>query len=345
MNRERFMTGLMIILLVTVVAFSGSCQKLKISTLRANYYFNQANHSFTENEYRQAIEQYEKALEFNPKLVQAYQYLGESYKQMYRPGDDSEDNMERAQKALEALNKAYEIDPNDKNVIHSLADMYNRMQDFEESEKFYLKILEMEPTNLSNYYVVAEFYKSYAGQTEEKEEGEEGEEGEVTGKTPFQKAEEMYLRRIETDPDNPQGLSYIAQFYGNISPIPDFDKAVYYYKLQTKLDPENAVAWYSIGATRFFHAYRLQNQLTMNQKIALGKEAEEALLKSIELDPNYPDPYAYMKILYVNIFAPLYPERRDWYNSEANRYGDLFQELRERILERKQLKKELTRIE
>ena len=341
MYRNRIMTGLMILLLIAVVAFTGSCQKLKISTLRANYYFNQANHSFTENEYRQAIEQYEKALEYNPELVQAYQYLGESYKQMYRPGDDSEDNVERAQKALEALNKAYEIDPNDKNVIHSLADMYNRMQDFKEAEKFYLKILEMEPTNLSNYYVVAEFYKSYAGQTEEKE----GEEGEVTEKTPFEKAEEMYLRRIETDPDNPQGLSYIAQFYGSINPIPDFDKAVYYYKLQTKLDPDNAVAWYSIGATRFFHAYRLQNQLTMNQKIALGKEAEEALLKSIELDANYPEPYAYMKILYVNIFAPLYPERRDWYNSEANRYGDLFQELRERILERKQLKKELTRIE
>lgn len=340
MNRNRIMTGLMILLLITVVAFSGSCQKMNIKTLRANYYFNQANHSFTDNEYRQAIEQYEKALQYNPELVQAYQYLGESYKQMYRPGDDSEDNLDRAQKALDALNKAYEIDPNDKNVIHSLADMYNRMQDFNEAEKFYLKILEMEPTNLSNYYVVAEFYKSYAGQA-----ADEDEDGEVTGKTPFQKAEEMYLRRIETDPDNPQGLSYIAQFYGNMTPIPDFDKAVYYYKLQTKLDPDNAVAWYSIGATRFFHAYRLQNQLTMNQKIALGKEAEEALLKAIELDSNYPDPYAYMKILYVNIFAPLYPERRDWYNSEANRYGDLFQELRERILERKQLKKELTKIE
>ncbi|HDT11320.1 MAG TPA: tetratricopeptide repeat protein, partial [bacterium] len=215
MNRNRFMTGLMILLLITVVSFSGSCQKMNISTLKANYYFNQANHSFTENEYRQAIEQYEKALQHNPRLVQAYRYLGESYKQMYRPGDQSEANVEREQKALEALNKAHEIDPNDKNIIHSLADMYNRMQNFDEAEKFYLKILEMEPTNLSNYYVVAEFYKSYAGLSEEKE----GQEGEVTEKTPFQKAEEMYLRRIETDPDNPQGLSYIAQFYGNMSPI------------------------------------------------------------------------------------------------------------------------------
>ena len=345
MSRNQMKTGLLILLILLVISFSVSCQKLKISNLRANYYFNQANTAFSDGKYSRAIEEYEMALQYNPDLVQAYRYLGESYKQMYKPGTETEDNIARADKALEALKKALDIDPNNKEIIHSLADMYNKMRDFEEAEKLYIRILEMEPANLGNYYVVAEFYKSYAGtSTGDQESNEDG--GDVpTVKTPFQKAEEMYLRRIETDPDNPQGYAYIAQFYDQITPIPEFDKAVEYHRRILELEPDNTVAYYAIGVNRFFKAYRLQNQLNRDQKIALGNEGEEALLKAIEIDPTYADPYAYMNILYRNVFANVYPDRRARYVEDADRYAQRFQEIRERELERKKLKRDLTRIE
>ena len=111
-----------------------------------------------------------QTLKYNPDLVQAYRFLGESYKSLYKPAVETERNKEIEEKALEALRKAYEIDPMNKEVIYSLGDMYDKIRDFDSAEQLYLKILEMEPTNMGNYYVVAEFYKRYAGSEEEGEE-------------------------------------------------------------------------------------------------------------------------------------------------------------------------------
>jgi tetratricopeptide (TPR) repeat protein len=310
--------------------------------LRANYYFSNANHNFSEGKYRLAIEEYERALSHNPNLSTAYQFLGESYKNLYKPAVETEENKEIANKALDALNKAYEIDPNNKDIINSLGDMYDKMRDFEEAEKYYLKVLDLEPANMANYYVVAGFYKRYAGSTDEEEEGEETDEV-AQGPTPFQRAQEMYLRRIELDPESAQGYAYIAQFYSDITPIPDFDKAFFYHSLQTDLDPENAITYYAIGVNRFSKAYRLQNQLSRAERIALGRQSEEALTRAIQIDSSYPDSYAYLNILYRNVWANVYPENRSNYIAEADRWGEQFQEVRRRASERKRLEDELTK--
>jgi len=216
MSRRGINTVSIILLGFAVLFLATSCKKLKVGTLRGNYHFSRANSLFSDNRFRQAIEEYERALSYNPNLTEAFRLLGESYKNLYKPGVDSPDNQEKAQKALEALNKAYEIDPTNKAVILSLGNMYDMMRNFEEAEKYFLKILEMEPTDMDNYYVVAGLYKRYSGEREELK----------------QRAEQMYLRRIETDPENPQGYAYIAQFYSEMTPLPEFDKAAEFFKLQ-----------------------------------------------------------------------------------------------------------------
>ncbi len=75
--------------------------------------------------------------------------------------------------------------------------MYDKLRNFDEAEKLYLKIVELEPGNMNNYYVVAEFYKRYASDNP----------------GVARKAESMYLRRLEADPENPQGYAYIADYY------------------------------------------------------------------------------------------------------------------------------------
>jgi tetratricopeptide (TPR) repeat protein len=341
-----------IILLALVILFvTTSCQKLNMNYLRGNYYFNRANHQFTEGLYRLAIEEYERALSYNPELTDAYRFLGESYKQLFKPGVEDETNMERAQKALEALQKAYEINPNSKDVIYSLGDMYDKLRNFKEAEKLYLRIIEMDPTNMGNYYVAAEFYKRYAGDQsdDEKTEGEEGEEeGEkllaVGGKTPFEKAEEMYLRRIETDPENDQGYSYIAQFYENMQPRPDFDKAYGYHLMRTQLDPESAEAWLSVGVNRWSKTYRLQNELSRRERLDIAKDSEEALNKAKDLDPSYPVPYSWLSVLYRSVLAKIDPDRARRYEELADRYLERFQEARKREAEKKKMEEELGEI-
>ena len=337
MFRKVINTSLLVLLVLAVVFSTVSCEKLKVRNLKANHHFTNANHHFTENKYRLAIEEYEKALSFNPDLTQAYRFLGECYKNLYKPGVDDEKNKEVERNALDALNKAYEIDPTNKGIIHSLGDMYDKMRDFDEAEKLFLRILEMEPTNMGNYYVVAEFYKRYAGSVEEGE----GEDNRV--KTPFQKAEEMYLRRIETDPSNSQGYAYIAQFYENIQPEPEFDKAVYYHEKRIDLDPEDAEAWLAVGVNRWGKAYRIQAKLTRQERIDLANESETALKKANELDDRYPEPYSWLSVLYKSVFAKLYPDRAKRYEDDADIYSQRFQTLRKSQAQKKKLEKELVK--
>ena len=78
--------------------------------------------------------------------------------------------------------------------------MYDKLQDFDNAEKMYLRIIDLEPGNMNNYYIIAEFYKRYAAEKKELKE----------------KAEQMYLRRIETDPEKVQGYAYMANYYDKL---------------------------------------------------------------------------------------------------------------------------------
>lgn len=325
MSRKKSTVVLAVLLAAFVIFFASSCKKLNPDALKSNYHFNKANHLFSDAKYRDAIEEYEAALRYNPELSEAYRYLGESYKNLYKPGVDTPENMEKAEKALEALKKAYEIDPRNREIIHSLGNMYDMMRDFEEAENYYLKILELEPTNMDNYYVVAGFYKRYAGEREELKN----------------KAEEMYLRRIELDPENPKGYAYIAQYYNDMSPVPEFDRALEYYKRQAEFEPNNALIYYAMGVNQFFKAYRLQNILSLQERRKSAEESEGYLKKSIDVDPTYSFSYAYLNMLYRNVFARAYPEREARYIAEADAWQERFQDVRKRELERQRLEEQL----
>lgn len=339
MFRKAGKIATLISLVIVVVFFSTSCKKVSINILKANYHFSKANHHFSDAHYRKAIAEYEEALKFNPELKEAYHFLGEAYKNIYRPGVESEENMEIANEALEVLTKAYDLFPENKQIIYSLGDMYDKMRNFEEAEKYYLKILELEPGNMDNYYVVAEFYKRYAGGNGEegKEEGEEIEEG----KTPFQKAEEMYKRRIEADPESPQGYSYLARFY-ELPPLNDFDKAKEYYDKLILLAPDSAEAWYSKGTNRWAKAYRVPD-LSREERIKAGYEGLDCLKKAVELDPDYPEPYQWMNVIYQSVLAQLEPSKAARHRAEGEKAAARYQELKKRAIARQRLEEELRR--
>jgi tetratricopeptide (TPR) repeat protein len=328
MSRQRTHLFLVATLALMVVFTFAGCKKLNLKNLQGNYHFNKANQLFKDSKFSKAVVEYELALKYNPTLVQAYRFLGESYKSRFVPSKDTPENKAFAEKALEGLRKAYEIDPNNEDIIYSLGDMYDKMRNFDEAEKMYLRIVELEPGNMNNYYVVAEFYKRYMGEKPELRK----------------KAVDMYLRRIETDPENVQGYAYMYNYYDNL-PIDTnkdmFDKALFYEQKRLALEPNSAEMYYTIGVNRFNKAYRLQNFLGQAEREALAADSEKNLFKAIELDPNFPLPYSYVKLLYINIHAVLYPEKEGRYKAEADRYGEKFEETRKRQSERLKLEKEL----
>jgi len=339
MSRKSWNTLLFPVLAIAIIFFSTNC---KVSHLRANYHFSKANGLFSDAKYREAIDHYEKAISFNPELVDAYRFLGESYKELYQPGRESERNQEVAQRALETLTRAYETYPNNLEIIYSLGDMHDKLDNFKEAEKYYKKILELEPTDIGNFYILASFYKRYAGS---QEEGVSNPYTDEMGRTPGDKAVQMYFRRIELDPESQEGYAYIAQYYEKIEPIPEFEKAIEIHKKRLELDPDNALIYYSMGVTNFMFAFRLQNILSREERMIIADEAEKALKKSMELDDDYADTYAFLNMLYRNVHANLYPEKYDRYIAEADRLRDRSIDLRKRAVERRRLKEELKKTE
>ncbi len=316
------------LLAFTVVLVFTSCEKLNVSRLRANYHFSRANQLFSDGKYRRAITEYENTLKFNPNMIQACRFLGESYKSLYKPGSETSENQEIAAKALEAFTKAYDAEPMNKDVIFSLGDMYDKLKNFEEAEKYYLKILDLEPGNMGNYYVVAEFYKRYAGDNEAMRN----------------KAESMYLRRVELDPENPQGYAYLANYYENLSPSTEaYDRANVFWEYRIQLEPESAEAWLAMGVNRWSRSYRFQN-VPAKERLAIAQESLKALQKAVELDPNYPEPYSWLSVLYQSVLMKLEPEKEARYKAEADRALERFTEMRKRAAEKKKLEEELKKI-
>jgi tetratricopeptide (TPR) repeat protein len=331
MSRQRTSIALVGILMFAVAFASVGCDKLNVKKLQANYHFNKANQLFRDAKYSKAIAEYENALSKNPNLMEAYRFLGESYKSLYLPGKENAENKEKAAKALEALKKAYEMEPTNKDIIYSLGDMYDKLKSFDEAEKMYLRIIDLEPGNMNNYYVIAEFYKRYASDKNELRE----------------KAKAMYLRRIETDPENVQGYAYMADYYDKL-PTADaktlsmyMDKALEMHQRRLTIDPNSAEIYYTIGVNRCEKVRRLPAFLSQAEKEQIAADAEKNLLKAIELDKNLAESYAYMKILYLNVHAKIYPERESRYQELATQYGDKWDEARKRQVEKLKLEKEL----
>ena len=328
MSRNRTSSIFVWTLALIVVFAAVGCQKLSVRKLSANYYFSKANQLFKDAKYSKAIVEYEKVVKYNPDMKDAYRFLGESYKNLYIPAKENPENKDRADKALAALKKAYELEPTNKDVIFSLGDMYDRLKNFDEAEKMYLRIVDLEPGNMNNYYVVAEFYKRYAGDKKEVKE----------------KAQNMYLRRIETDPENVQGYAYMADYFDKQPPDVNkdkFDNAMAYVKRRQVLDPASPVVYYTMGINRYGKVYTLQNFLSQAEKEALANEAEKNLLKAIDLDPAWPEPLVWMRVLYLNVHAKVFPEKESRYLEMASQYGIKYDEARKRQLDRMKLEKEL----
>ncbi|UCH94899.1 MAG: tetratricopeptide repeat protein [Candidatus Aminicenantes bacterium] len=179
--------------LVLLFHFSG-CEKLKISSLQANYHLKQANKFYQDEVYRKAIDAYETALNYNPNLKLIYVYLGTSYSQIYRPMKDDERNRMFGEKAEEYLVKAKEYEPEREEVIVALGDLYDKMGNFEKAEEYYKMILEKKKEEPKSYYTLANFY-------------------EKNGKTEL--AEEMYKQRIGLNTKDPEGYHYFVGFLQN----------------------------------------------------------------------------------------------------------------------------------
>jgi len=324
--------SVLLILFVSTLIITGftACDKLKITNLKANKHFKTGNKFYSEEKYKKAIAEYEAALQLNPNLNAAFYYLGSSYIMVYKPGDDSDKNKEYGAKATEYLQKALELDPENKNIIQALGDINDKMRNFELAEKYYLQVQKFTPNDPASYYNLAGFYNNNAK---------------------YDKAIEMYEQRIALDPADPEGYLYLADFFQNKR---KWDDAIKNHELRiekigaSEMDEKEktellAEAYYRLGVVCWNKSYQTPPDVMGSvERLQVVEQGFKALNKATELSPNFPDPWAYMGLLYRQkaIAEPLNAAK---YTKESETMVAKFQELRKRKLATEQFIKDLAK--
>ncbi len=321
-----------LILFVATLIFMGftACDKLKMTNLKANKHFKTGNKFYTEEKYKKAITEYEAALQLNPNLKSAYYYLGTSYIMVFKPGDDSVKNKEYGAKAVEYLQKALETDPENKNIIQALGDINDKLQNFDAAEKYYLQVQAFTPNDPASYYNLAGFYSNNAK---------------------YDKAVEMYEKRIALNPADPDGYLYLAGFYQNMR---KWDDAIKTHELRiAKINEANmdekaktellAEGYYRLGVVCWNKSYQTPPDVMGSvERLQVVEKGFAALNKATELSPNYPDPWAYVGLLYKQkIIAE--PLKQAEYDKQYAIVIQKFQELRKRKLASEQFIQELAK--
>jgi tetratricopeptide (TPR) repeat protein len=309
-----------------VIGFSG-CDQLKISNLKANKHFKLANKHFTDEKYKKAIGEYEAALKLNPDLKAAFYYLGSSYVAVYKPGDESEKNVEFGNKATAYLQKALAQSPDNKDIIQALGDINDKMRNFELAEKYYLQIQKFTPNDPASYYNLAGFYNNNAK---------------------YDKAIDMYEQRIALDPANAEGYLYLAGFYQDKR---KWDDAIKNHEIRIQKISEDttmeekakaellADAYYRLGHVSWNKSYQTPaDVMGPVERLQVVQKGFDALNKATELSPNFPDPWIYMKLLYLQK-AIAEPLKKAQYDKEGEKMLQKFQELRKRKLASEQFMK------
>lgn len=114
------------------------CQK-QIDQLKARNELNKGVKAFSAGEFDTAAERFETAMELDPGLTDARNYLAYAQMQQYNlSGDEA-----KGQQAIAGFKQVLEEDPDNALAVGLLASMYFERKDFEESEKWHRRRIDI----------------------------------------------------------------------------------------------------------------------------------------------------------------------------------------------------------
>jgi len=150
MNSPRMTTwGGMLFLACLLLAGSG-CQWLK-----ARDEMNKGVQAFKVQRYQLAVDHFKVAVESDPSLVNARLYLATAYASLFDPNSGAEENLQKAELAIQEFQNVLQVDANNIGSVSGIASLYFLMKRMDQAKEFYLKHIQLEPTNPEPYYSVA----------------------------------------------------------------------------------------------------------------------------------------------------------------------------------------------
>jgi tetratricopeptide (TPR) repeat protein len=271
-------------LATAVLALTVSVGCAQVGAVQAKRSFKAANAAYQAQDYKKAATLYEETLKEDPNLSVAYFFLGNSLDNMYRPskkGDPQNEALltravENYQICAEKLANSQVEDEKKlaKLSLEYLVAAYgaDKLDDPAKAEPVLIKMIEMEPTEPSNYAVLAKIYED-AGLYDE--------------------AEKVLLMSKNAKPKDSSVYLQLAGFYNRQG---RFDKTIEALNQRAEIEPNNPEAFQTI-AGYYWDETRGDAGLTEAQKKEYIMKGLEAVDKAISLKSDYVEAITFRGLL------------------------------------------------
>jgi tetratricopeptide (TPR) repeat protein len=255
----------------------------KINGVVSLFKFKQANQAYQAQDYERSSKLYEETIANDPNNAIVYFYLGNSYDNMYKPGEKGKPaNDALMTKAVENYQLAVEkLDANDpvQGKIKALALQFlmaaygsDKLDDPVKAEPVVIRLIQLDPGEPANYFQLAKLYED-AGETEA--------------------AEKVYVAAKNAKPTDVNTYIQLAGFYNRQG---DFSKAIEAFEQRADREPNNPEGFYTVATRYWDEAYRGVGVKDTDKKTYVQKGLT-AIDHAIQLKPDYPEALVYKGLL------------------------------------------------
>lgn len=274
-----------VLALTAVAALALVCCAEQINMLKARQAFKDANVAYAAKNYAKAIEDYSRVIELDPQdksqvLTHSLFYLGSSHHMLFRPAkEDDPENLAHLDKAKEYYEKTLQHDAKYRYAIEQLAGIYrDNLDDFENSEKYFKMILDLEPNKPENWYSLGALYERFH---------------DPDTMPLFDKALEAYQKPIEFNPNDPAAYRQVA---GLLNKYGRFEETMEWLAKARDVQPDNSEGYYTMATYYWDKVYRDPDLKVPQRKeyIDLGMAQ---LDKALELKSDYVEALIYKGLM------------------------------------------------
>jgi tetratricopeptide (TPR) repeat protein len=255
----------------------------KIGSVMSMFKFKQANQAYQSQDYDRASKLYEETIANDPSNSIVYFYLGNSYDNMYKPGEKGKPaNDELIQKAVQSYQLAVEkLDANDpvQGKIKALALQFlmaaygpDKLDDPVKAEPVVIRLIQLDPAEPANYYQLAKLYED-AGESEA--------------------AEKVYVAAKDAKPTDVNTYIQLAGYYNRQG---NFNKAIQAFEQRADREPNNPEGFYTVATQYWDQAYRGVGVKEADKRNYVQKGLT-AIDHAIQLKPDYVEAIVYKNLL------------------------------------------------
>jgi tetratricopeptide (TPR) repeat protein len=255
----------------------------KIGSVMGMFKFKQANQAYQAQDYQRSSKLYEETIANDPNNAIVYFYLGNSYDNMYKPGEKGKpENDALMQKAVANYQLAVEkLDSNDpvQAKIKALALQFlmaaygtDKLDDPSKAEPVVIRLIQLDPGEPANYFQLAKLYED-AGETEA--------------------AERVYIAAKNAKPTDANTYVQLASFYNRQG---NFPKSIDAFEQRAAREPNNPEGYYTIATQYWDQAYRGVGVKDADKRTYVQKGLA-AIDHAIQLKPDYVEAIVYKNLL------------------------------------------------